>query len=73
MDQVLKRKLLNIPIIIWMLQLVYVAFALGLFAVLAIFTKQLHHGIFQFIYVLVMIAINISWRVTVTKKNPEWF
>lgn len=73
MNQVLKRKLLNIPILIWMLQLVYVAFALGLFAVLAIFTNQVHHGIFQFIYVLVMIALNISWRVTVTKKKPEWF
>lgn len=73
MNQMLKRKLLTIPLIIWVLQLLYVAFALGLYAVLAIFTNQVHRSLFQLIYALVMVSINIYWRIAVTKKRPEWF
>lgn len=62
------------PIVIWMFQLLYVAVALGLFIVLlAILDDQASRLLFQILYVLVMLAINIMWRITIKKKRPEWF
>jgi hypothetical protein len=65
MNQTLKRKFLTIPLIIWVLQLLYVEIALGLFALLALNSDKVHHLLFQITYVLVMISINIFWRFSI--------
>lgn len=68
------HKLLGIPLIIWILQLWYVAFALGLFAAISIkFHQQIHQLAFQFFYVLIMVTINVTWRVNIKKPKPGWF
>ncbi len=68
------HKLLGIPAIIWVLQLLYVALALGLFAIISLkLHKQVRQLTFQLGYVFVMVVINIAWRVTIKKKNPDWF
>ena len=72
----LKYKLLGIPIIIWVLQLLYVAAALGigiLIVFLAGLDNQSSHLLFQIIFVLVMVVINIIWRVAIKKIKPGWF
>lgn len=74
MEYLINHKLLSIPLVIWGLQLLYVALALGLFAV--IWSKSNGRGShlrFQIIYVLVMLIINIIWRVAIKKLKPGWF
>ena len=76
MNKLFKYKLLRIPIIIWMLQLLYVAAALGigiLIAFLAGLNNQSSHLLFQVIFVLVIVILNIIWRVAIKKLKPEWF
>ena len=74
MKNVLKYKPLGIPAIIWALQLLYVAVALGLFYVLWItIGGQAARLPFQALYVAAMVAINIVWRVAVRSLKPEWF
>jgi hypothetical protein len=71
---ILKYKLLNVPIFIWGLQLVYVAGALMLFIVLLkVLNNKSSHLLFQIIYVVAMIIINITWRVAIKKLRPGWF
>ncbi len=68
------NKLLGIPTVIWLLQLLYVALALGLFAILSLkLHKQVHQLAFQLEYVFIMVVINIAWRVIIKMKNPDWF
>jgi hypothetical protein len=67
------HKFLGIPSAIWGLQLLYVALALGLFAVISAKYKQAHQLSFQVSYVLIMIVINIIWRVAIKKLKPGWF
>jgi membrane protein DedA with SNARE-associated domain len=74
MKHFLKYKLIGMPVIIWMLQLLYVAVALGLFIVLlAVLNTQASRLLIQILYVLVMLVINIKWRLAIKKKRPEWF
>jgi membrane protein DedA with SNARE-associated domain len=70
MKQNQKHTLLGIPAIIWVLQLLYVALALGL---LIFFHSSFNTRSSQALYVLVMLMIDIAWRVTIKKKKPEWF
>jgi hypothetical protein len=70
----LKHKLLGIPIIVWGLQLLYVAIALGLLILLLkVLNKKASHLLVQVLYVIVMIVINIIWRLAVKKLEPGWF
>jgi membrane protein DedA with SNARE-associated domain len=76
MKHFLISKLLGIPIIIWVLQLLYVAAALGVAIIIVFATgwnNQSSHLIFQILYVLAMVLINIFWRVKIKKLKPEWF
>lgn len=74
MKNVLKYKPLGVPAIIWALQLLYVAAALGLFYVLWItIGSQAARLSLQALYVAAMVAINIVWRVAVRSLKPEWF
>jgi hypothetical protein len=76
MKHSLKNKLLGVPIIIWVLQLLYVATALGigiLIALLADLNHQSSHLFFQVLYVLIIIAVNIIWRIKIKNSKPEWF
>jgi len=71
---ILKYKLLGIPIIIWGLQLLYVAIALALFIVLLnVLNKKASHLLVQILYVLVMLIINIIWRLAIKKIMPGWY
>lgn len=70
----LQHKILGIPTAIWGLQLLYVALALGLLAVLSLrLHKQVNRLSFQIGYVLIMIALNIAWRIAIKKLKPGWF
>lgn len=68
------HKLLGIPLIVWGLQLLYVAIALLIFVVL-IKTLDNHASrlLIQILYVVVMLIINIAWRLAIRKLKPEWF
>jgi hypothetical protein len=74
MAPTLKHKLLGVPAFVWGLQLLYVALALGLFAILsAKFGNRASRLPFQIAYVVVMIVINIIWRIALKKAKPGWF
>lgn len=73
-DYVPKHRLFGVSLLIWALQLLYVVMALGLLLViLKLLNHQPFHSQFRIVYVLIMLAINIMWRVVVKKKRPEWF
>lgn len=76
MNQLIKFKPLGIPLIIWLLQLLYVAVVLGIgigIVFLAGLDNHSSHLLFQIIFVLVILVINIFWRVKIKKIKPEWF
>jgi len=74
MEHLLKHKLLSIPAAVWGLQLLYVALALWLFAVISLkFHKQAPQLSLQIGYVLLMVVINIAWRIAIKKLKPDWF
>jgi hypothetical protein len=76
MKHFLKHKLLGMPLIIWVLQLLYVAAALGigiLIVLLAGLDDHSSHLLFQILFVLVIVIMNIIWRVRIKKLKPEWF
>lgn len=76
MSQIIKLKLLGIPLIIWVLQLLYVAVVLGIGIGIVFLTGLDNHSshlLFQIIFVLVILVINIFWRVKIKKIKPEWF
>jgi len=74
MEQLIKYKPLGIPVLVWGLQLLYVAIALGLFATLwATVRSQVGHLPVRIIYVAVVIAINVIWRVAIRRIKPGWF
>ena len=71
---ILRYKLLGLPAFIWVLQLLYVAVALGIFALIA--TKLNNRSsriLIQVGYVLLMLAVDIAWRITIKKLRPDWF
>lgn len=69
-----RYKVLGTPIIIWALQLLYVAAALGLFVLLrALLHSQLSHLPAQIIYVFVVIIINVLWRLYIKMRLRAWF
>jgi hypothetical protein len=71
---IVEHKLLGTPLIIWGLQLLYVALALLLFAVLLkALDKRTSHLHVQIVYVIGMVIINIIWRIAIKKLVPEWF
>ena len=71
---VLKYHLLNTPLIIWGLQLLYVALALGLFAVLLkVSGNRFPRLPAQIGYVVAMIVINIIWRMAIRRLKPDWW
>ena len=78
MEHFLRYKLLDIPILIWGLQLLYVAVMLGLLVVLVVATKLNSRPfstklVVVIPYILIMIAIDIAWRVAIKKHLPGWF
>lgn len=78
MEHFLKYKLLGIPLLVWGLQLLYVAAMLGLLIVIVLVTKlnqrPIHTRLLVVIpYIVVMIAIDIVWRVAIKKHLPGWF
>jgi hypothetical protein len=76
MKHSLRYKLLGIPSIIWVLQLLYVAVALGM-GILMVFVAGLHnqssHLLFEILFVLIILVINIIWRIKIKKIKPGWF
>jgi hypothetical protein len=73
---ILKHKLLGIALIVWGLQLLYVATTLALIVFVVLLTglnKKSSHLLIQILFVIVMIVINIIWRVAIRKRKPEWF
>jgi len=71
---ILKHKLLGLPLLVWGLQLLYVVLALTLFVVfLRVINKKTSQLPFQVVYVLLMIIIDIIWRLAIKKLRPEWF
>jgi hypothetical protein len=73
-----KRKFLGIPLIIWQLQLLYDAIVLILFVVLLLILNSISLSSTSFnittaIYIIVVIIVNILWRLAIKKKCPEWF
>jgi hypothetical protein len=76
MKHFLKHKLLGVPLIIWVLQLLYVTAALGIGILIVLLTGLDNHSshlLFQILFVLVTVIINIIWRVRIKKLKPEWF
>ncbi len=74
MEHILRYKILTLPAFIWGLQVLYVALALGLFAILLAKTHdRASHVSFQVLYVLSMIIVNVLWRIAIKKLKPEWF
>jgi hypothetical protein len=76
MKHLLKHKLLGVPLIIWVLQLLYVTAALGIGILIVLLTGLDNHSshlLFQILFVLVTVIINIIWRVRIKKLKPEWF
>jgi uncharacterized membrane protein (DUF373 family) len=67
----MKHQLLGIPLIVSGLQLLNVAFALLLFALLHVLHAETSHLRVQIVYVIVMGIINVIWRVAIRKKKPE--
>ena len=78
MEHFLKYKLLGIPLLVWGLQLIYVAVMLGLLVVIVLVTKlnqrPIHTRLLVVIpYIVIMITIDIVWRVAIKKHLPGWF
>jgi hypothetical protein len=74
METLTKHSYLGIPAIIWILQFLYVAIALGMFALIsAKYSDTAHRLPFQIGYVMLMIAVNIIWRVAIRRFRPGWF
>jgi hypothetical protein len=59
----LSTKFLNVPIYVWIAQITYVVIALGLFVLLIKIIKPNNLLMFEIIYVLAMIVINVVWRL----------
>ena len=78
MGHFLRHKLLGIPLLVWGLQLLYVAIMLGLLVVLVVATKLGHKPTHTKLlvvvpYIIAMIALDIVWRIAIKKHMPEWF
>ncbi len=66
MGDYLKHTLLGIPLYTWILQLLYVAVALAiLFVFISIDKRSVWE---QVVFVIIVIAINIVWRVAIRGK-----
>jgi hypothetical protein len=66
-------KLLSVPLVIWGLQLLYVALALIIFIYLRSVLSVASQLSFQIGYVLAMLLIDVVWRIAIRKKKPDWF
>jgi len=64
MQHWLSTTFLNIPIIVWVLQFLYVVMALS---ILFLIYSKTHKKTDIVLYVLVMIIINIVWRLAIRK------
>jgi len=78
MRQFLKYKLLGIPLLVWGLQLLYVALMLGLLVALVLATNLNEHPtstkLFVVVpYLIVMVLVDIAWRISIKKRLPDWF
>lgn len=78
MEHFLKYKLLGLPLLVWGLQLLYVAAVLGLLVAIVLVTKlnqkPIHTRLLVVIpYIVAMIAIDIVWRIAIKKHLPGWF
>jgi hypothetical protein len=68
------RKLLGIALNVWALQLLYVALCLTIiFVVVKTFNITSYHLHVQILCVVVMIIINVIWRIAIRRMKPEWF
>jgi len=68
MKQIYKEKYLGLPIIIWVLQLVYVAVALGVLVILLTIVNTESQKSIVIGYIAVMLVINVIWRSAIRKK-----
>jgi uncharacterized membrane protein YqjE len=78
MLDILKYKLLGLPIIVWGLQLLYVAVALVILVILVAIVNrntstQTPARIIAIVYVVVMVIIDVIWRLAIKGKLPGWF
>ena len=67
------HRILGISLTLWGLQLLYVALALLLFALLHVLGAKTSNLLVQVVYVITVVIINITWRVGIRKKKPERF
>ncbi len=72
MSHKLTNKFLSIPIIVWVAQLFYVVVALLLYVIL-LWIINTGSILINVAYVVLMLIINIIWRIAIMKKHPEWF
>lgn len=73
MLDILKYRLLGIPIIVWGLQLLYVAVALAILAILVVIVNrntstQTPARIIASVYVVLMVLIDVIWRLATRNK-----
>lgn len=78
MKHILKYRLLGLPIIVWGLQLLYVAVALVILVILVAIVNrntsaQRPARIIAIVYVVVMVIIDVIWRLAIRKNLPGWF
>jgi hypothetical protein len=78
MEHFLKYKLLGVPLLVWGLQLLYVALLLGLLVVLVLATNLNNRSLSTKLivvipYIVAMIAIDITWRIAIKKHLQGWF
>jgi hypothetical protein len=78
MEHFLKNKLLGIPLLVWGLQLLYVAVMLGLLVVLVFATSLNERStstklLVVIPYIAAMIIIDIAWRIAIKRHIPGWF
>jgi hypothetical protein len=78
MEHFLKYKLLGVPLLVWGLQLLYVALLLGLLVLLVLVTNLNNRPLSTKLvvvipYIVAMIAIDIAWRIAIKKHLQGWF
>jgi hypothetical protein len=76
MTHFLKYKILGVLLAVWRLQLLYVASALTLIVCVVLLTglnQKSSHLPIQILFVIVVVVINVIWRVAIRKRKPEWF
>lgn len=74
MKQIFEYNFLGLPILIWVLQLIYVAVALGVYVILlaTLFKDAAPQAAIQIAFVLIILIINVIWRIALQRMMSGW-